>query len=226
LASIEEAGDSDIFILLLGETYGDIATGYDKSYTHLEYEMALKKGLKILAFPIGDVYVNNQYSKNPIFHKWQKDVLVNSSHITATAQPSNYDIDEVYESIYTSLREYVKRVIINQLHKKNISLTSKLGKDSIIGRKKELETIEELLNSSSSLLLINGIGGVGKSNIASYYLHSKKENYDYYGFFEGIESIVPEIRAKFGLTQEKLDDAFMEAIAKLSSLEGEKLIVR
>jgi transcriptional regulator of NAD metabolism len=225
LASIEEAGDSDIFILLLGETYGDISDGYDKSYTHLEYEMALKKGLKILAFPIGDVYVNNEYSEQPMFHKWQKDVLVNSSHITATPQPSNYDIDELYESIYASLKEYLNRVLNNELHKKNSPLTSKLGKSTIIGREKELKEIDEKLNSSNALLLINGIGGVGKSTIASYYLHSQKEKLNYYGFFEGLESFVSELRSRLNIKAEKSQEAFMEALAKLGSLEGKKLLV-
>ena len=66
-------------------------------------------------------------------------------------------------------------------------LTSKLGKSTIIGRKKELQEIDQQLNSSNTLLLINGIGGVGKTNITSYYLHSHKEQFDYYGFFEGLD---------------------------------------
>ena len=53
-------------------------------------------------------------------------------------------------------------------HKVPTQLTSKLGKDTIIGREKELKEIDKLLNSSNSLLLINGIGGIGKSTIASY----------------------------------------------------------
>jgi len=104
-------------------------------------------------------------------------------------------------------------------------LTSKLGKDSIIGREKELKEIDQLLNSSNSLLLINGIGGIGKSTIASYYLHSQKEKLDYYGFFEGIDSFINELREPLDLKQEKQQDAFMEALAKLRKLEGEKLLV-
>lgn len=228
LASIEEADGSDIFILLLGETYGSIPDGYEKSYTHMEYETALKKGLEILAFPIGDAYVNGEYSNDPRFNEWQKDVLVNNRHITAAPYPTIYDmddIDEVYETIYKSLQEYVNRTFHNRLHKKNPPLTSKLGKDNIIGREKELKEIDKLLNNSDSLLLINGIGGVGKSAIAGYYLHSQKEKYDYYGFFEGLESFVVELKASLNLKSEKLDELFMEALARLRDLDGEKLLV-
>ena len=76
----------------------------------------------------------------------------------------------------------VNQNLILPEHKTPSQLTSKLGKDTIIGRAKELEEIDILLKESSSILLINGIGGIGKSTIASYYLHSQKENLDYYGF--------------------------------------------
>ena len=110
-------------------------------------------------------------------------------------------------------------------HKTPSQLTSKLGKDTIIGRVKELEEIDTLLKESSSLLLINGIGGIGKSTIASYYLHSQKENLDYYGFFEGLESFTSELREPLALQQEKEDDAFIEALSKLRNLKGNKLLV-
>ena len=116
IASIEEAGDSDIFILFLGETYKENLTN-EKSYTHQEYNIAITKGLNILAFPIGDCYdpTNQKLSKDDaLFREFQEDVLINSNHITASYTPSNYDIDEVYEKIYQSLRAF----IINKLSKK------------------------------------------------------------------------------------------------------------
>jgi len=104
-------------------------------------------------------------------------------------------------------------------------LTSRLGKDTIVGRNKELQEIDFLLNESPHLLLINGIGGIGKSNIASYYLNSQKENFDYYGFFEGLESFTSELREPLNLQQEKENNAFMEALSKLSKLKGNKILV-
>jgi len=115
--------------------------------------------------------------------------------------------------------------IFNNEHKTPPQLTSKLGKSTIIGRKKELQEIDQQLNSSNTLLLINGIGGVGKSNIASYYLHSHKEQFDYYGFFEGLESFTTELKPRLNLKSEKPNELFLEALAKLSTLEGDKLLV-
>ena len=115
--------------------------------------------------------------------------------------------------------------IILPEHKTQTQLTVKLGTDTIIGRVKELQEIDTLLNESNSLLLINGIGGIGKSTIASYYLHSQKDKLDYYGFFEGLDSFTVELREPLALQQEKENDAFMEALAKLRNLKGNKLLV-
>ena len=49
--------------------------------------------------------------------------------------------------------------IINSEHPIPSQLTSKLGKSTIIGREKELQEIDQQLNISNTLLLINGIGG-------------------------------------------------------------------
>ena len=46
-----------------------------------------------------------------------------------------------------------------------------------VGRKEELQKVDELLNQNSMLLLLNGIGGIGKSTLASYYLNQKKDKY-------------------------------------------------
>ena len=118
--------------------------------------------------------------------------------------------------------------IINYYQSRHITprqLTSKLGQDTIVGRKKELIDIDNLLYNKSPLLLIHGIGGVGKSILASYYLHTQKENLDYYGFFEGLDSFVNELRHPLNLKSEKYQDAFIEALVKLSSLEGKKLLI-
>jgi len=118
-----------------------------------------------------------------------------------------------------------KHVHIYKPHKTPPQLTSKLGKTTIIGRKKELKEIDKLLRENGSLLLINGIGGIGKSTIASYYLYSQKENYNYYGFFEGLESFANELKPRLNLKSEKPNELFLEALAKLGTLEGKKLLV-
>ena len=230
IASIEEASNSDIFILLLGETYkGEIDT--KKSYAHQEYEVAIKNNLQILAFPIGDCYNPKKLklSTDILFKGFQEDVLENSKHITAPFTPSLYDVNEMYDKIYKSLKEYIQLLLEKGLATPYQSipsqLTSKLGKSTIIGREKELKEINKLLNHSNALLVINGIGGVGKSTIASHYLDSQKNKLDYYGFFEGIESFTTELKEPLNLKAKKLQEVLLEALTKLRKLEGKKLFV-
>ncbi len=106
-------------------------------------------------------------------------------------------------------------------------LSSLLGNNTLIGREKELQEIDTLLNDSNTLL-IKGIGGVGKSSISSYYLHLHKEDYDYYGFFEGLEGFVSELKSLFDIKSEKEEDVFLDILSKLrepKKLEGDKLLV-
>lgn len=44
--------DCPIYVLILGPTYGAIPAGRGKSYTHIEYELAVQAGREILVFPL------------------------------------------------------------------------------------------------------------------------------------------------------------------------------
>ena len=96
---------------------------------------------------------------------------------------------------------------------------------SFIGRGKELQKIDELLNDTNALLLINGIGGVGKTSLASYYLHSRKDKFDYCGFIKDINSFHTELSYALNLKSYISEEAFIESIQKLQELKGTKLLV-
>ncbi|HHB94579.1 MAG TPA: ATP-binding protein, partial [Campylobacterales bacterium] len=103
-------------------------------------------------------------------------------------------------------------------------LTTKLGKSTIIGREKELEEIEYHLNSSKALL-VHGIGGMGKSTIASYYLHQHKNKFDYYGFFEGLDDFVNKLEIALNLKIKKRQERLTIVLHELTKLNGNKLLV-
>ncbi len=98
-----------------------------------------------------------------------------------------------------------------------------------VGRKEELKKVDELLNQNATLLLLNGIGGIGKSTLASYYLNQKKDEFDYYGFVQVNEDIKLSLASAFStsldLKSEKIDDLFNETMNKLQNLEGKKLLI-
>lgn len=111
-------------------------------------------------------------------------------------------------------------------------LTEKTGLANdinFVGRKEELQKVDELLNQNSMLLLLNGIGGIGKSTLASYYLNKHKENFDYYGFVQVNEdiklSLASALATSLDLKSEKIDDLFAEIMNRLQNLEGKKLLI-
>lgn len=72
---------AEFMILLLGDTYGSLAPKADKSFTHLEYEEAIKEGAgtRVLVFGIGENYRGGRirYSADERLACWQKQVEEN-----------------------------------------------------------------------------------------------------------------------------------------------------
>jgi len=74
--SLENIRSSEIVILLLGDTYGTVPNGKDKSYTHLEYEEAIRHNKLVFVFGIGSLYANNniKYSNDYRMKEWQQKI--------------------------------------------------------------------------------------------------------------------------------------------------------
>jgi hypothetical protein len=52
--------ESDIYLLILGGRYGSIEPKTQKSYTHLEYEYAIQKGIPVFSIVISDIGLQNK----------------------------------------------------------------------------------------------------------------------------------------------------------------------
>ena len=72
---------AEFMILLLGDTYGSLAPKADTSFTHLEYEEAIKEGAgtRVLVFGIGEHYRGGRirHSEDERLAFWQKQVEEN-----------------------------------------------------------------------------------------------------------------------------------------------------
>jgi tetratricopeptide (TPR) repeat protein len=72
---------ADFMILLLGDSYGSMASKAGKSFTHLEYEEAIQDGAgtRVLVFGIGENYRGGRirYSEDESLAGWQKQVEEN-----------------------------------------------------------------------------------------------------------------------------------------------------
>lgn len=95
---------SEFMILLLGDTYGNLAPKTDKSFTHLEYEEAIKEGsgTRVLVFGIGEHYRGGRirYSEDKRLAAWQKQVEEN--HVIGFFDPET-PIEAIAKSIFDRL---------------------------------------------------------------------------------------------------------------------------
>lgn len=64
------------------------------------------------------------------------------------------------------------------IHKDLVALPQ-IRNQKIFGRRFELRKIENLFKENNKIILLNGIGGIGKTTLASLYLQKNRANYDY-----------------------------------------------
>ncbi|NKI21450.1 DUF4062 domain-containing protein [Paenibacillus dendritiformis] len=66
--------ESDILMLILGGKYGSTESESGKSYTHLEYEFALKHNIPVFAVVLSEQYLLNKKSKNINLDVFEREV--------------------------------------------------------------------------------------------------------------------------------------------------------
>ncbi|UZS00220.1 tetratricopeptide repeat protein [Chondrinema litorale] len=59
-----------------------------------------------------------------------------------------------------------------------------VAKEDFIGREQDLNKLDELLKSSEKVVLVNGIGGIGKTTLAKRYLTLNQDEYDHIAWLE------------------------------------------
>ena len=187
-ASIQETEASNLFVHILGETYGSTLVEYDnKSYTHIEYEVAKNKKIPIVSVVIGDIYCADppKLSDDNNFKGWQKDVLYNNNIQNIKFQ-TQFDIKEVVKQVLNdignlfnlSLRNANKNQSNTKLY---ATIPSLIDKDEYIKRE-EIEEIKKSLlgdskeigiTSTSRQVGLHGMGGIGKTVTAIALAHDK-----------------------------------------------------
>ena len=137
--------------------------------------------------------------------------------------------EKTHLKIIIKFRPLTKK-IVNLKDKVTIPLTKKLGMNSKFfqGRNNDMDEIDKVF-LNSNLLLIHGIGGIGKSSLVSNYLSLNKEKYKYVGYIvveDNIKSnFIAKLRDSLELKGNTVENTFNEAIEKLMKLEGDKLLV-
>jgi len=118
---------------------------------------------------------------------------------------------------------------LSQQSKVLTPILSSTNEATFVGRQKDVQVIDKFFSISNALVLVSSVEGVGKSSLASHYLIQNKDKFDYYGYVKINDSFRQSFAASFkeslNLKLEHLDDLFIEAVTKLSRLEGRKLLI-
>lgn len=111
--------------------------------------------------------------------------------------------------------------------------TIDLGKE-FIGREEDLLRLKERINRTSRVLLVNGLGGIGKTVLATAYVQSRYEDYDHLAWINLGEDLIAsftlntELADTLGLPFEKEEDPndrFHRILWVLQQLPGRNLLV-
>ncbi|WP_346961607.1 tetratricopeptide repeat protein [Clostridium sp.] len=99
-----------------------------------------------------------------------------------------------------------------------------------MGREAELKDLELYFQDTNQIVLVSGIGGVGKTEICKAYFNKHKNDFKHVGWVSYIssikESFVNQIRSNITLTEnDTLDDHYMKIIEFICNLDENTLLV-
>lgn len=101
--------------------------------------------------------------------------------------------------------------------------------ENFLGRVDELKKLEDTLTNEGMVYIVNGIGGIGKSELSYEYLHRNKERYDNIAFLEfsdektSIEELFRiKFKERFALSE---NDNLDSIIKKLQGLKTKNLLL-
>lgn len=226
-------------IILTSEKYNAFYSATSRYKTALETlkTYLASKSLLFIGFSLDDVFIKNQIQKTlEIFGNQSSEhyILVKKGTQVDTLNGMLKVIE--YEDHGKPLIEKLnsfkpsEQPIQTVQHFSGKALTALPPKnENFIGRKKDLEALEKTLANDSVTFIVNGIGGVGKSELANEYFHRNKHKYKNLAFIE-IPKESSNIEAlfftKFKETLFLDNEATLESIIKrLQGLPSKNLLL-
>ena len=80
-----------------------------------------------------------------------------------------------------------------------------------VGREEDLKRVEGLLQKSSKIVLMNGLGGIGKTTLAKVFIHQKKSNYNHILWLDSA-------KRDSGRQEDSLQTSFVDMVANQTLL--------
>lgn len=186
-------GEVENFIMLLTKNFFDefIVDNQPNpdSVTRIEIDEALKnQNLKFIPVVFPDFswegVTNGRVNKDIISELWGADAMrriVGSPPIQFVFAYKKQVIEKILFELDTQggLKKLKDFESLKTEHSfKLLSTPSVIPKSVFCGREKELEQIKEIFDSGERILFLQGIGGIGKTQIAKQYAKRNRKDYD------------------------------------------------
>ncbi|WP_394174028.1 DUF4062 domain-containing protein [Guptibacillus hwajinpoensis] len=102
--------ESDVYLLILGGRYGSLEKESGKSYTHLEYEYAIEKGMRVFATVLSEPWLYNKASQiggANVFEQQEQEKYKKFKDFVHTKVIRRVeDFKDIKLSIHTTLSEF------------------------------------------------------------------------------------------------------------------------
>ncbi|NIM11366.1 MAG: TIR domain-containing protein [Candidatus Aminicenantes bacterium] len=144
-------------------------------------------------------------------------------------------LDDIVKDIETKPEEPTPSTPSHRLKKKKTILLTSLPsrKIDLIGRQKELKWITQQLHESKRVLLVNGLGGIGKTEVCKRFFLDHYKEFAYAGWIDYLTSIKESLVNAFGFSPDlvkmneadTLDERYHKILVFLNSLESNSLLV-
>lgn len=228
------------------ELYADeVLKSKYKASLQLLQNIIASKSLLFIGFSLDDEFIVKQLNKiieifggnNPehyilIKKDTKVDTLNNNIKVVHYENYGQPLIDKIKSLIPTAKETQIKQETNTQTAEESTTryLTTLPRKhENFIGRIDELKTIEDMLENDSITYIVNGIGGVGKSDLSSEYFHRNMHRYKNVAFIEFTEdaSSIEELffvkfKEQFNLSEDTTLDSI---IKKLQGLPSKNLLL-
>jgi len=147
-------------------------------------------------------------------HIYGSSVTVNYNDV----EKIKLEIDRLGQEILTATNEQIKseiqdalevlsKVYNREIFPDRLTVIPNITSEDVIGRETELREIDELLTANDKVVLLSGIGGIGKTTLAKYFLALFKDKYQHIAWI-GIDEL-SNVKEAFALKTDLIDSLYI-----------------
>ncbi|MGH3821725.1 MAG: DUF4062 domain-containing protein [Pseudonocardiaceae bacterium] len=185
--SLDLVDQADVYVLVLGLRYGEIPGGYEKSYTHLEWDRAIERGIPVLALltspqhPVTEADIDLGAAGERVL-RFRKEVRMRGAR--------DFDSPEDLRALLIDGLAHIRQPLPSR---SAVPLPANppdpppapfvvgpytlLQTAEVVGREQELEVLTDWVSDPATVVyearvfVLLAIGGMGKSAVAWKWFH-------------------------------------------------------